>query len=71
MRKLSIKKKTVQKCEKALKNSKILKNDGHFLNPNPQISLKQYANICKIIIYLIWLWSGGEDDFRKIIPFFI
>ena len=31
---------------KSSKNSKILKNDGHFRIPHPQIILKQFLNIC-------------------------
>ena len=39
------------KMQKIPKNSKILKNDGHFRIPNPQISLKQFSNICKNVVY--------------------
>ena len=42
--------KTVQKIQKIPKKSKILKNDGHFRIPHPQISLKQYLNICKKVV---------------------
>ena len=35
------------------KNSKILKNDGHFRIPHPQISLKQYSNICENVVYIL------------------
>ena len=32
--------------QKIPKNSKILKNYGHFRIPHPQISLNQFSNIC-------------------------
>ena len=38
------------------KNSKILKNDGRFWIPHPQISLKQFSNFCENVVYLL----GGE-----------
>ena len=37
--------------QKIPKNSKILKNDGHFRIPHPQISLKQFLNICENVVY--------------------
>ena len=39
-------------------NSKIFKDNGDFWTPHPQISLKQYANICENIVYLTWLLHG-------------
>ena len=36
--------------QKIPKNSKILKNDGHFRIPHPQISIKQVSNICENLI---------------------
>ena len=33
--------------QKIPKNSKILKNDGHFQISHYKISLKQFSNICK------------------------
>ena len=49
------------------KNSKILKNDGHFRIPHPQISLKQFSNICKNVVYFFTMQGGGKmiKDFRK------
>ena len=43
--------KIVQKGKKIPKNSKILKNDGHFRIPHPQISLKQFSNICENVVF--------------------
>ena len=54
--------KTVQKCKKSLKNSKILKNDGHFRIPHPQISLKQFSNICENVVYFFLLCRGLKND---------
>ena len=45
--------KTVQKCKKIPKNSKILKNDAHFRIPHPQIRLKQFSNICENVFFLL------------------
>ena len=46
---------TVQKpknAKKRPKNSfKKIKNDGHFRIPHPQISLKQFLNICENVVY--------------------
>ena len=42
-------------------NSSILKNEGYFWIPHPQISLKQYSNICENIIYFLWQCGGGES----------
>ena len=39
--------------QKSTKNSEILKNDGHFRIPHPQISLKQYSNICENVVYIL------------------
>ena len=39
------------KMQKIPKNSKILKNEGHFRIPHPQISLKQFSNICENVVY--------------------
>ena len=41
----------MQKCNE---NHKNLKNDGHVRIPHPQISLKQYVNICEYLVYLIF-----------------
>ena len=38
------------KMQKIPKNSKILKNDGHFRIPHPQISLKQFSNIWENLV---------------------
>ena len=57
--------------QKIPKNSKILKNDGHFRIPHPQISLKQFSNICENVVYFFTM-QGGEkmiQDFRKTIKF--
>ena len=62
----------LQKYKKNSKNSKILKNYGHFWIPHPQISLKQYSKICKIVVYFFGLCRGGgkvSEDFRKAIQF--
>ena len=37
--------------QKIPKNSNILKNDGHFWIPHPQISLKLFSNICENVAY--------------------
>ena len=39
--------------QKIPKNSKILKNDGHFRIPHPQISFKQFSNICKNVVDIL------------------
>ena len=45
------------------KNSKILKNDGHFKIPHPQISFKQF-------IFFVSKGAGKMiKDFRKTIKF--
>ena len=53
--------------QKIPKNSKILKNDGHFRIPHPQISLKQFSNV----VYFFTMQGGGKmiKDFRKTIKF--
>ena len=53
--------------QKIPKNSKILKNDGHFRIPHPQISLKQFSNICENVVYFFTMQGGGKmiKDFRK------
>ena len=57
----------MQKCKKIPKNSKILKNDGHFRIPHPQISFKQLSNICENVFFYYVGWGGGKmiKDFRK------
>ena len=44
-----------------------MKNDGHFGIPHPQISLKQFSNICKNVVYFFYYVGGWENDrdFRK------
>ena len=53
--------------QKIPKNSKILKKDGHFRIPHPQISLKQFSNICENLVYFFTMKGGGKmiKDFRK------
>ena len=53
--------------QKIPKNSKILKNEGHFRIPHTQNSLKQFSNICKNIVYFFYYVGGGKmiKDFRK------
>ena len=48
--------------QKIPKSSKILKNDGHFWIPNPQISLKQFSNICENKVYFFNYVGGWEND---------
>ena len=54
--------------QKIPKNSKILKNDSHFRIPHPQISLKQFSNICENVVFFT-MQGGGKmiKDFRKTI----
>ena len=60
--------KTMQKCKKIRKNSKILKYDGHFRISHPQISLKQFSNICENVVFLYYVWGGKMiKDFPKTI----
>ena len=54
--------KTVQKCKKIPKNSKILKNEGHFRIPHTQNSLKQFSNICENIVYFFYYVGGWKND---------
>ena len=49
--------------QKIPKNSKILKNDGHFRIPHPQISLKQFSNIGENVV-VFFLCRGVEKLFR-------
>ena len=35
------------------KNSKILKNNGNFRIPHPQINLKQFANSCENVVFFL------------------
>ena len=46
--------------QKIPKNSKILKNYGHFRIPHPQISLKQFSNICENVVYFFTMQGGGK-----------
>ena len=48
--------------QKIPKNSKILKNDGHFRIPHPQISLKQFSNICENVVYFFYYVGGWKND---------
>ena len=52
--------KNCAKMQKIHKNSKILKNDGHFRIPHPQISLKQFLNICENVVKFFLLCRGVE-----------
>ena len=52
--------KTVQKCKKKPKNSKILKNDGHFRIPHPQISLNSFQTFAKM--WFIFYYVGGWNN---------
>ena len=53
--------------QKIPKNSKILKNDGHFRIPHPQISFKQFSNICENEVYFFFYVGCGKmiKDFSK------
>ena len=57
--------------QKSSKKSKILKNDGHFRIPYPQISSNQYSNICKNVLNFFYYIGGGKvlEDFCKAIQF--
>ena len=46
--------------QKIPKNSKILKNDGLFLIPHPQLSLKQFSNICENAVYFFTMQGDGK-----------
>ena len=48
--------------QKIPKNSKILKNDGHFRIPYPQISLKQFSNICDDVVSFFYYVGGWKND---------
>ena len=48
--------------QKIPKNSKILKNDGYFRIPHPQISLKQFSNICENVVYFFYYEGGWRND---------
>ena len=50
------------KCKKAQK-SKILKNNGHFRILHPQISFKQFSNICENVVYFFTV-QGVEKCWR-------
>ena len=52
--------------QKIPKNSNILKNDGHFGIPHPQISLKQFSKICENVVnFFFTMYGGGKiiNDF--------
>ena len=53
------------------KNSKILKNDGHFSIPHPQVSLKQFSNIFENVVYSFCYKGVGKmiKAFHKTIKF--
>ena len=48
--------------QKIPKNSKILKNYGHFRIPHPQISLKQFSNICENVVNFFYYVGGWKND---------
>ena len=49
--------------QKIPKNSKILKNDGHFRISQPQISLKQFSNIGENGVYFFYfVCRGWKND---------
>ena len=48
--------------EKIPKNSKILKNDGHFWIPHLQISLKQFSNVCENVVYYFYYVGGRKNE---------
>ena len=45
--------------QKIPNNSKIMKNDDHFRITHPQISLKQFLNICENVAYFFTTCVGG------------
>ena len=57
--------KNCAKMQEIPKNSKLLKNDGHFRIPHPQISLKQFSNICKNVVYFFTMYSRGVEKLLK------
>ena len=40
----------------------MLKNDGHFQISHPLISLKQFSNICKNVVYFFYYVGGLKND---------
>ena len=52
-----------------MQSAKNFENYGHFWIPHPQISLKQYSNICENVLYFFDYVGGGKvlEDFRKVI----
>ena len=48
--------------QKIHKNSKILKNVGHFQISHPQIILKQFSNICENVVYFFFYVRGWKND---------
>ena len=50
--------------QKNTKNSKILKNYGHFRIPRHKISVKQFSNICENVVYFFLLCRGVEKWLR-------
>ena len=53
---------TMQKCKKIPKSSKILKNDCHIRIPHPQMSLKQFSNICEKGVCFFYYKEGWKND---------
>ena len=47
--------------QKSAKNSNFFKNYGHFWIPYPQISLKQYSNICENVLYFFYYVGGWKS----------
>ena len=39
-----------------------MKNDGHFQISHPLISLKQFSNICKNVVYFFYYVGGLKND---------
>ena len=58
--------KNCAKMQKIPKNSKILINDGHFGFPHPQISYKQFSNICENVVYFFY-YVGGVEKWLRIL----
>ena len=48
--------------QKIPKNSNILKNDGHFRIPHPQISFRQFSNICENAVFFFYFVGGWKND---------
>ena len=40
----------------------LLKNYGHFQIPHPQISLKQFSNICENVVNFFYYLGGWKND---------